>query len=71
MGGEPEKFYRGSANLPKPAGTLTLGAAQAVLNRQIDLPTANNTLSTCRACYDPSDKADNDQAPLGQHIRQV
>lgn len=64
MGGEPEKFYRGSANLPKPAGALTLGTAQAVLNRQIDLPTANNTLFTCHACYDPSDKGDNDQAPL-------
>jgi hypothetical protein len=64
MGGEPEKFYRGSANLPKPAGSLTLGIAQTVLNRQIDLPTANNTLFTCHACYDPSDKGDNDQAPL-------
>ena len=64
MGGEPEKFYRGSANLPKPAGALTLGIAQAVLSRQIDLPTANNTLFTCHACYDPSDKGDNDQAPL-------
>jgi hypothetical protein len=64
MGGEPEKFYRGLANLPKPAGALTLGIAQAVLNRQIDLPAANNTLFTCHACYDPSDKGDNDQAPL-------
>jgi hypothetical protein len=64
MGGEPEKFYRGSANLPKPAGALTLRTAQTVLNRQIDLPTANNTLFTCHACYDPSDKGDNDQAPL-------
>jgi hypothetical protein len=64
MGGEPEKFYRGSANLPKPAGALTLGIAQAVLNRQIDLPTAKNTLFTCHACYNPSDKGDNDQAPL-------
>jgi hypothetical protein len=34
MGGEPEKFYRGSANLPKPAGALTLGIAQTVLNRK-------------------------------------
>jgi len=64
MGGEPEKFYRGSANVPKSPGALTLGIAQAVLNRQIDLPTANNTLFTCHACYDPSDKGDNDQAPL-------
>jgi hypothetical protein len=64
MGGEPEKFYRGSANLPKPPGALSQGIAQAVLNRQIDLSTANNTLFTCHACYDPSDKGDNDQAPL-------
>ena len=64
MGGEPEKFYRGSANVPKGPGALTLGIAQAVLNRQIDIPTANNTLFTCHACYDPSDKGDNDQAPL-------
>lgn len=64
MGGEPEKFYRGSANLPKGPGALTVGIAQAVLNRQIDLPTANNILFTCHACYDPADKADNDLAPL-------
>lgn len=64
MGGEPEKFYRGSANVPKGPGALTLGIARAELNRQIDLPTANNTLFTCHACYDPSDKGDNDQAPL-------
>lgn len=64
MGGEPEKFYRGSANLPRPPGALTLGIAQTVLNRQIDLPSPNNTLFTCHACYDPSDKGDNDQAPL-------
>jgi hypothetical protein len=64
MGGEPEKFYRGSANLPKPTSALTVGTAQAVLNRGIDSPTANNTLFTCHACYDPSDKGDNDQAPL-------
>lgn len=64
MGGEPEKFYRGSANLPKEPGALTVGIAQAVLNRQIDLPTANNILFTCHACYDPADKGDNDQAPL-------
>ncbi|HUZ93625.1 MAG TPA: hypothetical protein VMU57_01795 [Edaphobacter sp.] len=64
VGGEPEKFYRGSANVPKGPGSLTLGIAQTVLSRQIDLSTANNTLFTCHACYDPSDKGDNDQAPL-------
>jgi hypothetical protein len=64
MASEPEKFYRGSANLPKGPGALTVGIAQAVLNRQIDLPTASNILFTCHACYDPSDKEDNDQAPL-------
>ena len=64
MGGEPEKFYRGSANLPKRPGALTREIAQAVLNRHIDLPTVNNTLFTCHACYDPSDKEDNDQALL-------
>jgi hypothetical protein len=62
--GEPEKFYRGSAYVPKGPGVLTLGIARDVLNRQIDLPTVNNTLFTCRACYDSSDKGDNDRAPL-------
>jgi hypothetical protein len=64
MGGDPEKFYRGSANVPKGPRSLPLGIAQAVLNRHIDLPTANNTRFTCHACYDPSEKGDNDQAPL-------
>lgn len=64
MGGEPEKFYRGSAILPKPVSALTLGIAQSVLSRQIDLPSPNNSLFTCHACYDPADKGDNDQAPL-------
>ena len=64
MGGEPEKFYRGAANRPKLPGALTLGIAEVVLNRQINLPSPNNTLFTCHACYDPSDKGDNDQAPL-------
>jgi len=64
MGGEPVKYYRGSENLPKPVGALTVTVAQTVLNQQINLPTVNNTLFTCHACYDPSDKGDNDRAPL-------
>ena len=64
MGGEPERFYRGSENRPKPVGALTVTVAQTVLNQQINLPTVNNTLFTCHACYDPSDKEDNDRAPL-------
>lgn len=64
MGGEPEKFYRGAANLPKLPGALTLATAHAALNQQIDNATADNMLFTCHACYDPVDKGDNDRAPL-------
>jgi hypothetical protein len=64
MGGEPEKFYRGAANLPKPVGALTLEVAQKVLNQQINQTTANNTLLTCHACYNFDDKADNDSAVI-------
>ena len=64
MGGEPEKFYRGAVNLPTSSGALTVAIAQETLIRQINLPTAHNTLFTCHACYDPSDKGDNDRAPL-------
>lgn len=64
MGDEPEKFYRGAANLPSQPGPLTIAIAQRTLAREINLPTANNTLLTCHACYDPSDKEDNDRAPL-------
>jgi hypothetical protein len=28
------------------------------------MPTVKNTLLTCRACYDPDDKDENDRAPL-------
>jgi len=64
MGGEPEKFYRGAANIPPLPGKLTVATAQRVLTRQINEPTVNNTLFTCHACYDPADKEDNDRAPL-------
>ena len=64
MGGEPEKFYRGAANLPPLPGRLTVATAQLALTRQINEPTVNNTLFTCHACYDPSDKEDNDRAAL-------
>ncbi len=53
---------RGTANMPKPVGPLTLAIAQSTLNEQINQTTADNTLLTCVACYDPDDKADNDNA---------
>jgi hypothetical protein len=62
MGGEPEKFYRGTENMPKPVGPLTVFSAQRILNQQIDQTTVNNTLLTCHACYDPNDKEENDRA---------
>jgi hypothetical protein len=62
MGGEPEKFYRGAENRPKPAGVLTGTVVQAVLTQQINQTTVNNTLLTRHACYDPDDKKDNDRA---------
>lgn len=62
MGGRPEKFYRGAGNMPKPVGSLTMLIARRVLNEQINQTMVDNTLLTCHACYDPSDKADNDKA---------
>lgn len=44
--------------------TLTLAIAQRILNKQINEGTADNILFTCRACYDPDDKSDNDNFPL-------
>ncbi len=44
--------------------TLTLAVAQRVLNQQIDEGTVDNVLFTCRACYDPDDKAENDNSPI-------
>lgn len=64
MGGGPEKFYRGDGNPPSLPGRLTVATAQRVLARQINQPTVHNSLFTCRACYDPTDKSDNEQAPL-------
>jgi len=64
MGGDPEKFYRESGNHPKPTGALTLVAAQRILIQQIDASKPTNKIYPCRACYDPSDKEDNDMAPL-------
>lgn len=55
-------LYRGSANAPKPVGALTLEVAQRMLNQQINQTTVNNTLLTCRGCYDSDDKEDNDRA---------
>ena len=64
MGGDPEKFYRGAGNLPKPVGPLTVIVAQRILNQQLDQTTVNNTLLTCHACYDADDKGENDKAPI-------
>jgi hypothetical protein len=64
MGGEPEKFYRGAGNMPKPVGPLTMTVAQRILDQQLDQTTVNNTLLTCHACYDAADKEDNDRAPV-------
>lgn len=44
--------------------TLTLAVAQRVLNQQIDEGTVDKVLLTCRACYDPNDKAENDNFPI-------
>jgi hypothetical protein len=64
MGGEVTKYYRGSQPPPKTEHTLTLAVAQRILSQKINIQTANNTLLTCHACYDPSDREDNDKAPL-------
>jgi hypothetical protein len=63
MGGEPTRYYRGLQQ-PKPMPPLTLALAQRILIQNINMPTVNNTLLTCHACYDPMDKGDNDKAPL-------
>jgi hypothetical protein len=44
--------------------TLTLAMAQRVLNQQINEGTFGNVLLTCRACYSPDDKAENDNFPI-------
>jgi hypothetical protein len=63
MGGDVTKYYRNPQSAPK-MPPLTLALAQRLLDQQINIPTAQNTLFTCHACYDPSDKEDNDKAPL-------
>lgn len=64
MGGAPEKYYRGIQNIPRIPTTLSVGAAQQILDQQINMTTVKNSLLTCVACYDPNDKEDNDKAPL-------
>lgn len=44
--------------------TLTRPVAQQILNEQIDHGTADKLLFTCRACYDPDDKDENDNFPV-------
>jgi hypothetical protein len=60
----PTYYYRGIQNIPKTPTTLSVAAAQRILDQQINMTTVNNTLLTCRACYDPNDKEDNDKAPI-------
>jgi len=64
MGGEVTLFYRGAANVSKTPQALSLLAANAALRQHIDEATARNMIFTCHACYDPSDKEDNDRAPI-------
>jgi hypothetical protein len=63
MGGTPTRYYRGLQR-PRPVPTLTLALAQRILSQQINMPTVNNSIFTCHACYDPADKEDNDKAPV-------
>lgn len=63
MQDDPVKYYRGLQG-PKPVPPLTLTLAQRLLRQNINMMTAQNTLMTCRACFDPEDKQDNDKAPL-------
>lgn len=64
MGGEVTLFYRGAANVPKTPQALTLLAATTALRQHIDEATIRNMIFTCHACYNPSDKEDNDGAPI-------
>jgi hypothetical protein len=59
---EPTKFYRGLQNLPKIRTTITVSEANRLLARQINVTTVQNTLLTCRACFDQNDKDENDRA---------
>jgi hypothetical protein len=58
----PTKFYRGLENLPKIRTTITVSEAKRLLVGQINDTTVHNTLLTCRACFDPNDKDENDRA---------
>jgi hypothetical protein len=64
MGGAPQKYYRGLQNIPRRPDHLSVAVAQLILDQQINSRTMNNTLFTCHACSDPTDKQDNDKAPL-------
>lgn len=44
--------------------TLTLAEAQRILDEQIDRATPDTVLFTCRACFDPDDKYENDNFPI-------
>lgn len=41
-------------------GTLTLQMAQGLLKKQLNEPSVNNMIFTCRACYSFDDKEEND-----------
>jgi hypothetical protein len=60
----PTKFYRGLQNVPKIRTTITISEAKRLLARQINATTVQNTLLTCRACFDPNDKDENDRAAV-------
>ena len=61
--GVKEKYYRG-LNGPKPMPTLTLALAQQTLNQQVNAASPKTVLFSCMACWNPSDKGENDKAPL-------
>ena len=62
--GDKDKYYRG-LNGPKPAPTLTLALAQQILNRDVAGWSPSPRLNSCMACWDPNDKGENDNAPIG------
>lgn len=45
---------------PKIGRTPTLQIAQRILNKQVNDPSVNNMIFTCRACYSDDDKEEND-----------
>ena len=50
---------KGNQN-PRTGRTLTLQIAQRLLNKQVNEPSVNNMIFTCRACYSFDDKEEND-----------